>query len=101
MEEEMIALQKNETWELVPLPEGKKRISCRWVFTIKQNPDGSIDRLKGRLVARGLLRLTTLITLRLLRAPVAKLSIVQVLLSLATNLDWHLQQYDVKNVFLH
>lgn len=33
--------------------------------------------------------------------PVAKLNIVRVLLSLAANLDWPLQQYDVKNAFLH
>ena len=35
------------------LPTGKKAIGCRWVFTVKVNPDGSIARLKARLVAKG------------------------------------------------
>ncbi|CAM8922410.1 unnamed protein product [Rhodiola kirilowii] len=100
MEEEMAELQKNETWELVPLPGVKKTISCRWVFTIKQNPDGSIDRRKARLLARGFTQ-TYDVDYTETFSPVAKLSIVRVLLSLAANLDWHLQQYDVKNAFLH
>ena len=53
MNEEMEALQRNSTWELVPLPEGKKTVRCRWIFTVKLNPDGSINRYKARLVAKG------------------------------------------------
>ena len=53
MNEEMEALQKNSTWKLVPLPEGKKTVGCRWIFTVKLNPDGSINRYKVRLVAKG------------------------------------------------
>ena len=53
MNEEMEALQKNATWKLVPLPKGIKPIGCRWVFTVKLKPDGSIDRYKARLVAKG------------------------------------------------
>jgi hypothetical protein len=49
----MQALQKNSTWELVSLPEGKKTIGYRWVFTVKLRTDGSIDRYKARLVAKG------------------------------------------------
>ena len=53
MNEEMEVLQKNATWELVPLPKGMKPIGCRWVFTVKLKLDGSIDRYKARLVAKG------------------------------------------------
>ena len=53
MNEDMEALQKNATWELIPLPKGMKPIGCRWVFTVKLKPDGSIDRYKARLVAKG------------------------------------------------
>ena len=52
MNEEMEALQKNSTWEIVLLP-GKKVIGCRWVYTVKLKADGSIDRYKARLVAKG------------------------------------------------
>ena len=51
--EEMDALTDNGTWDLVCLPVGKKAIVCHWVFIVKFNPDGSIARLKTRLVAKG------------------------------------------------
>ncbi len=44
MDEEMAALDANKTWELVPLPEGKKAIGCKWVYKVKHNSDGSISR---------------------------------------------------------
>ncbi|RVX10062.1 Retrovirus-related Pol polyprotein from transposon RE1 [Vitis vinifera] len=71
MNEEMKSLQKNETWELVECPPGKKPVGSRWIYTVKYKVDGSIERFKVRLVAK------------------------------AANLDWPLQQFDVKNVFLH
>ena len=51
MVDEMEALDDKGTWDLVPLPTRKKDIGCRWVFTVKFNPDGSVARLKVRLVA--------------------------------------------------
>ncbi|GKD95403.1 retrovirus-related pol polyprotein from transposon TNT 1-94, partial [Tanacetum coccineum] len=51
MIEEMNALEHNGTWALVDLPVHKKPISCKWVFSVKMNPDGSVARLKARLVA--------------------------------------------------
>ena len=53
MIEEMDALTDHGTWDLVCLPAGTKAIGCRWVFTEKVNPDGSIARFKARLVAKG------------------------------------------------
>src|SRR6201986_1265917 len=51
--DEIQTLIDNGTWELALLPPGRKAIGCRWVFTIKRKSDGSFDRLKGRLVAKG------------------------------------------------
>lgn len=51
--EEISALKKNETWDLVPLPAGVKPISCKWVYKVKRKTDGSVERYKARLVARG------------------------------------------------
>jgi hypothetical protein len=53
MDEEMAALDANRTWELVPLPEGKKAIGCKWVYKVKHNSDGSISKYKARLVTKG------------------------------------------------
>ncbi|CAL9023670.1 unnamed protein product [Prunus brigantina] len=100
MQVEMKALNKNATWELVPLPKGKKAVGCRWVFTLKHKADGSIDRYKARLVAKGYTQ-TYGVDYTETFAPVAKLNTVRVLLSLAANHDWPMLQFDVKNAFLH
>jgi hypothetical protein len=100
IEEEMGALLKNQTWTLVPLPQGKKTVGCRWVFSVKHKADGSIERYKARLVAKGYTQ-TYGVDYQETFSAVAKLNIVRVLLSLAANLDWPLHQLDVKNAFLH
>jgi hypothetical protein len=100
IKEEMEALLKNDTWTLIPLPEGKKAVRCKWVFSIKYKVDGSIERYKARLVAKGYTQ-TYGVDYREMFSLVAKLSTVRILLSLAANLDWPLHQFDVKNAFLH
>ena len=53
MKEELKNLQRNETWEIVPKPEGRKIIKCKWVFKTKFDKDGQVERHKARLVACG------------------------------------------------
>ena len=49
----MEAFQRNQTWDLVPLPEGWKPVGCKWVFKRKMGSDGSIEKYKACLVAKG------------------------------------------------
>ena len=100
MEEEMTALHHNGTWDLVPLPSRKRTIGCRWVYTVKFHPDGYVERLKVRLVAKGFTQ-TYGVDYKETFSPVAKISSVRILIFLADNLDWPLFQLDVKNAFLH
>ena len=51
--DEIQSLIENGTFELIQLPPGRKAIGSRWVFRVKRNADGSIERYKGRLVAKG------------------------------------------------
>ena len=53
IKEELDALHKTGTWDLIDLPSGKSVIGCKWVYKIKTRSDGIVDRYKDRLVARG------------------------------------------------
>ena len=100
MEEELRALEENRTWDIVNLPPMKKPKGCRWVFTMKYLSDGKIERYKARLVAKGYNH-TYGIDYGETFAPVAKMNTIRILIALAVQHDWTLQQYDVKNAFLH
>ena len=52
-QEEINSLYANGTWEVVKLPPGKKAIGSGWVFKVKRNADGSVERYKARVVAKG------------------------------------------------
>jgi uncharacterized protein (DUF1919 family) len=53
MDQEMQAIERNDTWELTMLPSGEKTIGVKWVFKTKFNENGEVDKYKARLVAKG------------------------------------------------
>nr|KAJ0203892.1 hypothetical protein LSAT_V11C500272260 [Lactuca sativa] len=98
MEAEFNALIHNQTWELVP-PKSHHPIGCDWVFRIKRKPDGSIDKYKGRLVAKGFhqqYRKDYFDTF----SPVTKHVTIRTILSIAFSNDSPLRQLDINNALL-
>ncbi|EXB97318.1 C2 domain-containing protein [Morus notabilis] len=73
MKVEMDALEKNKTWDLVEMPQGKKLVGCKWVFPVKYKADGSLERDKARLVAKGYAQTYGIGSLETF-APVAKMN---------------------------
>jgi len=51
--ESLVKTVKNNVFKLVKLPEGRDVVDNKWVFNLKRNSDGSVQRYKARLVARG------------------------------------------------
>jgi hypothetical protein len=101
MGEEMQSLYKNQTWEVVQLPKGKKAIGCKWLYTKKEGPTEQDDIcFKARLVAKGYAQKED-IDYKEVFSPVVKHSFIYVLLALVAQFDLELVQLDVKTAFLH
>jgi hypothetical protein len=100
MRSEMDSIMSNGTWEVVERPYGCKPMGCKWVLKKKLRTDGTIDKYKARLVAKGYTQkegedfLDTY-------SPVARLTTIRVLLSLAASHGLLVHQMDVKTTFLN
>ena len=92
---EVKSLKNNGTWVIENLPEGRTGIGCPWVFKIKE--DG---RYKARLVAKEYAHEAG-VDYHETFAPVAKFTILPMLLALSAENDWEIEGMDVKRAFLH
>ena len=100
MQEEFTALLANNTWTLVPRPEGAHVIPTMWTYKLKKNPDGSIARYKARLVARGDKQKKG-IDYDEVFAPTTRLNSMRTLLTIAAAEDLEVHCLDIKNAFLN
>jgi histone deacetylase 1/2 len=96
MKTEYSALMKNSTWTLVPLPTGRKAIGCKWIFRIKYNSDGSIEKNKARLVAQGFSQKAGQDYSDTF-SPVT----IRTVISIAVSNKWQIHQIDIDNAFLN
>jgi len=99
---ELKSHESNKTWTLVDHPQNKATnvVSCKWVFAIKKKADGSLDKYKARLVARGF-------TQRYgydydeTFSPVVKATTLRILIGLAAAFDWKIVHWDAVTAFLN
>ena len=91
MKSKYSSLIKNDTWELVPPPEGKNIVGCGWVLKVKCNEDGSKDHFQARLVAQGYSQVEC-VDYEEVFSPVAHYTFVRLLLALANVPDLEIQR---------
>lgn len=100
MDEEINALERNGTWEVVDLPRNKTVVGSRWVFKVKKNFNGEISQYKARCVAQGFNQKFG-IHYNEVFAPTARSSTFRMLLSFAGIQNLKVKQFDIKNAFLN
>ena len=98
MKSELSSIEKNGTWDLVPLPKDKKALPCKWVY--KQKFASGIGTYKARLVAKGF-KQEYGIDFEEIFLPVVKMTTLRMLLGLVATENLELVQMDVKTAFLH
>lgn len=100
MNVEFQQLMENKTWEVCELPLGRKAIDNKWVFKTKLNSDGTIEREKARLCAKGFSQIPY-IDFNETFAPVLKYKSLRILLALATIKKYEIEHLDVQTAFLN
>lgn len=91
---------KHNTWELSKLPEGRHPIDSKWVLKVKQNPDGSIQKFKARLVCKGFAQVAG-VDYDETYAPVMYQTSLRSLLAVGTMRGMRIDHMDVKTAFLN
>ncbi|WJZ81428.1 hypothetical protein VitviT2T_001271 [Vitis vinifera] len=101
MVEEIQSLHKNQTWNLVELPKGKRAIGCKWVYKKKEavlEKEG--EKFKTHLVAKGYSQRKG-VDYDEIFSLVVKHTSIRTVLGLVAHFDMQLEEMDVKTVFLH
>jgi Reverse transcriptase (RNA-dependent DNA polymerase)/gag-polypeptide of LTR copia-type/GAG-pre-integrase domain/Integrase core domain len=99
-EEEINSLNANGTWDIVPLPPDRKAIGSKWVFKVKRNADGSVERYKARVVAKGFSQRPGVDYTEVF-SPTFRMASIRTIIALAARHDYHLHSIDISSAFLN
>ena len=100
LQEEVSSLSEQDVFDVVDRTPEMKTLPCKWVFKVKYDQDGNIQRFKARLVAKGFKQIAG-IDFGETIAPVAKQSTLRLLWTLAAKRDWEVENIDIKTAFLN
>ena len=96
----MKSLADAHTWDVVERPKGTNIVSCKWVFKIKKNAAGEIDKYKAWLVACGFTQQYS-VDYNETYAPVARLASLRLILAIAAHHNWDIDMFDFHSAFLN
>ena len=91
---------RNDTWDLVSLPKGRKLVQCKWIYQTKFASDGSLDKNKAHLVAKGFSQVPSIDYTKTF-TPVEKMNSIRLTLSIVATQRWVVHHMGVKSTFLN
>jgi hypothetical protein len=100
MDREILTPEKAGTWRTVPCPNDKNIVGSKWVFRMKCKADGSIDKYKAHLVARGFMQIYGVDFFKTY-SPVARLNSIRLILAIAACKDWDIESFDFVRAYLN
>lgn len=100
MDIEILAIEKNDSWEINDLPKGQRTIGVKQVYKTKLNENGGVDKYKAHLVAKGYKQKYS-VDYKEVFAPVVRLDTSKLVVALAAQNNQPIYQLDVKSAFLH
>eukprot|EP00894_Picocystis_sp_ML_P000721 jgi/Pico_ML_1/51238/g2310.t1 len=98
--EKLTSLAKNGTWRLVPLPPGRTPLITTWVFKVKTDGDGQVERYKARLCVRGFEQRAG-VDFHEVFAPTSGKVAQRAYLTYTALVNYEVQQVDIKTAFLN
>ncbi len=100
LKDELKSMDENKVWDLVELPEGYKKVGCKWVYKTKHDSKGNIEWFKARLVVKGFTQKWG-IDYKETLSPVSKKDSLRIIMVLVAYYDLELHQMNVKIAFLN
>lgn len=100
MGEEMQSMKLHQAWDIVPRPQNKNIIGCKWVYKIKKNEKGEITKYKSRLVAKGFAQVKG-VDYKETYSPVLMKKSIRILLAVAVDKNYETRHIDVLSAYLN
>ncbi|RDX93350.1 hypothetical protein CR513_24401, partial [Mucuna pruriens] len=94
------AMDGNDTWELMELSDGAKKVGVKWVYKTKFKEHGEVDKYKTRLMVKGNAQEYGVNYTKVF-VPVACMETIRLVVALTAQKGWTIYQLDVKSAFLH
>jgi hypothetical protein len=96
----MVTLDANADWEVLLLPKDNKTIGCKWLYKVKHNADGFMNKYEARLVVKDYSQIYE-IHYEKTYNPIAKMIAIRTLIIMVVTKRRSLHKMDVKKVFFH
>ncbi len=100
IDEKKVTLDANADWEVLLLPKDEKTIGCKWLYKVKHNANGFMNKYKTRLIVKDYSQIYDIYYEKTYN-PIAKMIIIRALIIMVIAKRWSLHKMDVNNVFFH